>query len=226
MPKLYCIPGMGTDQRAFQRLVPLLSPELEVQYLLHQPPAHSRESLRDYADRLRAELPIEGEAPIFLGVSLGGPIAVELARHFPKALVVLISTYKQREEEPVLFKLARKVPLYRWIPYRYTCQVVPWAAHRSGICTLEESQLLETMFRDSNAAHFAWARGAIVHWANDWVPSNHIHINGTRDHIFYRANPQATHLIQGGTHNMILDRAETIATLIHDFLQKKAIIYY
>lgn len=220
MSKLYCLPGMGTDERVFQHLVPLLPPRFEVQYLTHQAPVDHAESIAAYAARLAKALPPNNPAPIFMGVSLGGPIAVELAKFFPKPKLVLISTYKQRLERPPLFKLTAYLPLHRLISYRYTCNWVPRLARWSRICSVEDSHLLADMFKENTAEHFAWARHALVHWDNPTPPQDCLHLNGDADHIFRTANPHADYLIAGGTHNMILDRAETLAPLIIDYLNK------
>ena len=220
MPKLYYIPGMGTDERVFQRLAPLLPDAFEPHYLLHQPPKHAKEPLVDYAARLAETLEPEPTPPTFLGLSLGGPIALELARRTPNARVILLSTFKGQQERPLFFSVAQHLPLHQLIPYDYTRRMVPRLARWSGLATAEESQLLRDMFDASNALHFAWGREAIVHWSNTWLPEHWLHINGTLDHIFQRANPKATHLIQGGTHNMVLNRAEELALLITDFLQQ------
>jgi len=68
---------------------------------------------------------------------------------------------------------------------------------------------------DRSANHFSWGREAIVHWDNEEHLSQLLHINGTKDHIFKRSEKYTTHLIKGGTHNMILDRAEEIAEIIN-----------
>lgn len=216
MPKLYYIPGMGTDQRVFQYLAPLIDANWKPCYLTHQ--SEMNETLSDYGARLAADLEETDEPIAFLGLSLGGPIAMEMARRLPHAAVVLISTYKQQQEEPVLFKMARRVPLYSLVPYAFTRRMVPRLARWGGLLSHKDSQLLRTMFDDSGAAHFAWARHAIVHWSNTWLPDTYLHLNGTHDHIFASANPYATQLIEGGTHSMVITQAATLAEQINPFL--------
>ena len=71
------------------------------------------------------------------------------------------------------------------------------------------------MLYDRSPMHFAWGRRAIVHWDNTKIPTDFLHINGTKDHIFRKANLNATHLISKGTHNMVVDRAQEIADIIN-----------
>lgn len=216
MSNLYYIPGMGTDERIFQRLAPLIASDWTPHYLLHQ--AMPEESMSAYGARLAKTLESTNEPLVLLGLSLGGPIAIEIARRTPHAAVILVSTYKQQLEEPLLFKAARLLPLHRWVPYGFTCRMVPYMARWTGMANREESQLLRAMFDNSGAEHFAWARQAIVQWTNTWLPDTYLHLNGTRDHIFASANSHATHLIQGGTHNMVLNQARALAAQINPFL--------
>lgn len=216
MPDLYYIPGMGTDERLFQRLAPLIASNWTPHYLLHQ--AVPEETISAYGARLAKTLDGTKTPLVLLGVSLGGPIAIEIAHRVPHAAVILVSTYKQKLEEPLLFKVVRRLPLYRWVPYGVTRRMVPFMARWTGTANREESQLLRAMFDDSSAAHFVWARHAIVQWTNTWLPETYLHINGTHDHIFASANSHATHLIQGGTHNMVLNQARALAAHINPFL--------
>lgn len=214
MAKVYLIPGLGNDVRIFSRLIPLLL-EQDVCCLEYLEPLSVRESIESYAQRLVDSISDVEEPPVLIGMSMGGAVATEMAKRMPFKELVLISSFKHQAEVPLLFKIARVFPLYRLIPAWYVRLMLPLFAWIFGICTKEDSQLLRLMLKDRSAAHFSWGREAIVHWDNKDYPSQYIHINGTKDHIFKRSEKQATHLIKGGTHNMVLDRAEEIAVIIN-----------
>lgn len=211
MPTLYCVPGLGTDERIFSKLFPLLIPYEKI-VLHHIEPLHYKESLADYAGRLAQQISVSKKEPILLvGFSLGGPIALEIAKHYPQAKVLLISTIKQKKEIPPLFKLARRLPLHRLVPTWYTHHIIPKLAPLTGVATKENSPVLAAMFKAQPASHFAWGRQAIVDWENEELPAQVWHLNGDKDHIFNTALPHVDHIIKGGTHNMIMDRAEEVA---------------
>lgn len=214
MTPIYLIPGLGNDVRIFSRLIPLLSSK-NIICLEHLEPLSVHESIEAYAQRLVDDLPELEEPPVLIGMSLGGTIATEMAKRMPYRKLVLISSFKHRTEVPFLFKIARILPLYRLFPAWYIRLILPFLAWMLRICTKEDSQLIKAMLNARSSAHFSWGRAAIVHWENEVHPSNFIHINGTKDHIFKKANEQATHLITGGTHNMVLDRSEEIAAIIN-----------
>lgn len=214
MAKVYLIPGLGNDVRIFSKLIPLLK-EQDVHCLEYLEPLSVKESIESYAQRLVDGIS-EEEPPVLIGMSLGGTIATEMAKRMPHKKLILISSFKHQTEVPLLFKIGRKIPLYRLVPAWYIRLVVPFLAWILRICTKEESQLLKLMLYARSSAHFAWGREAIVHWNNMDYPAQFIHINGTKDHIFKRSEKKATHLIKGGTHNMVLDRAEEIAQIINN----------
>lgn len=217
MAKIYLVPGLGNDVRIFSRLIPLLN-EKEIICLEYIEPLSVNESIPEYAKRLVGQIPNLKTPPVLIGMSLGGTIATEMAKLMPYRQLILISSFKHKHEVPLLFKIARVLPLHILIPAWFIRLILPFFARILRICTKEESELLKKMLYARTSNHFAWGRRAIVNWNNNDYPTNFVHINGTNDHIFRSADRQATHLIQGGTHNMVLDRAPEIAEIINQVL--------
>jgi pimeloyl-ACP methyl ester carboxylesterase len=215
MSKIYLIPGLGTDIRIFSKLIPLLNNRAEVECLEYREPVSRKESIPEYAQRLVNDIPPQEKPPILIGMSMGGAIATEMAKLVPHRQLVLISTYKHKSEVPLLFKVARWLPLYIFVPAWYVRIVVPFFARILGICNKEDSLGLKEMLKDRTSSHFAWARRAIIKWENEDYPEKYVHINGSKDHIFKKSKKQTTHTIQGGTHNMVMDKAEEIAEIIN-----------
>jgi len=215
MPKIYLIPGLGTDIRIFSKLIPLLNNRGDIECLEYREPISRKESIPEYAERLVNDIPPQEKPPIFIGMSMGGTIATEMAKLVPHGQLVLISTYKHQSEVPLLFKIARLLPLYIFVPAWYIRIVVPFFARILGICNREDSLELKEMLKDRDPSHFSWGRRAIVNWNNEDYPENYIHINGSKDHIFKKSRKQTTHTIEGGTHNMVMDRAGEIAEIIN-----------
>ena len=88
-PKLILIPGLGTDERLFERQRSAF-PDLWV------PPwilVRGNEGLADYAARMAGVIANKQTEPFVLGgVSLGGMLAYEIARHVKPQAVVLIAS--------------------------------------------------------------------------------------------------------------------------------------
>ncbi|BDS11643.1 alpha/beta hydrolase [Aureispira anguillae] len=216
MTKIYLVPGLGNDVRIFSKLIPLLEGEgKEIVCLEHKEPLSLNETIPAYAKRMVECIPKTAEPPVLIGMSLGGTIATEMSKLMPLQKLILISTFKHKSEVPFLFKIARILPLHLLVPAWFIRIVIPFFARILGICNREDTQTLRAMLYACTASHFAWGRRAIVAWDNETYPSNFIHINGTKDHIFNLRQEQITHTIKNGTHNMVMDRAAEIATIIH-----------
>ena len=109
---IYCISGLGTDERIFSKLRP-------VGYSLHYIPQllpGTQETLRDYAARL-AEFIKEDDA-ILMGVSFGGMLGIEISKIKPLQKLIIISGVKSSEEMPRWMKVAGKLKLNRVLPVR------------------------------------------------------------------------------------------------------------
>src|SRR3546814_1935076 len=107
---IYLLPGMGADHRLFSRLdLPGLNPKV-----LQWVPPGEGDSLGDYAKKLQPQITSTEDA-VLLGVSLGGMLAVELARLARFRKIILISSAKTCLEIPFYFRKAGKAGWHRWI---------------------------------------------------------------------------------------------------------------
>ncbi|HHG84107.1 MAG TPA: alpha/beta hydrolase [Bacteroidetes bacterium] len=202
-PKLYLIPGLGSDRRIFTGLK---RQGLEFEVIEFIPPLPG-EKLREYAIRLAA--PIDVNQPFIIGgVSLGGIMSVEIARHFQPEKVILISSVKTAREVPFYFKLLRYLPLHRPMSGNFFKYYVP-RDKRKGMADWH-NEIVDQMRKDADPDFVKWAIHAVVHWRNQQVPENLIHIHGTHDVMFPAIflGPRTT--IQNGRHIMVLSNAELV----------------
>jgi pimeloyl-ACP methyl ester carboxylesterase len=215
----YFIPGLGTDYRIFQKIVPLLSFE-EVVYLdFRDDLIRKGEGMADYAKRLLEELkPKENEKTVIIGLSLGGMMACELAKLIPNSKLILISTIKTKKESPAIFAFARKFPIYNFVPTWFSRNMVPIISRIARVTDKAGYHLYRAMLKGWSAKKLLWARHAAVNWKNTELPARFMHIHGTRDHIFPHKRISGFKVIEGGSHYMVMDRAEEIAEIINDEL--------
>lgn len=212
--KIYLIPGLGNDYRIFSKLVKFIKyNDLEfIEYI--EPPA-IKTTMQDYAELIIDRYSIQSDS-ILIGMSMGGTLAVELAKKINFKRIILVSTFKHKRECPFIFRMARLFPIYRLVPAFIIRIFIPFFARLLRICNKAETSILQEMLNDRSNLHFAWGRWSIVHWENELDLESIVHINGTKDHIFLKANKYADHLIEGGTHNMIMDRADEISLIINE----------
>jgi pimeloyl-ACP methyl ester carboxylesterase len=222
MRQVYCISGLGADERIFSRLK---VPGVEFIYLKWLIPEKD-ESIDAYAHRMRLQVknhrdsPAHNGDPVFMGVSFGGIMAIELAKLYPAARVVLVSSVKSRKELPAWMRWVGALGLYRLVPSR------PGSVSRSnawfgeigseflGAETEEENRLRDEYRHKVDPAYLYWAVKQIVQWKNDWRPQALHHIHGSKDKTFPIKGITATHVISGGGHFMVMNRAEEMNRIL------------
>ena len=212
---VYLIPGLGVDHRVFTRLS---LDGHDVRYIRWEVP-HRNESLKDFALRLAKQ--IDASRPFALiGFSFGGMCAAEIAKVLKPEKLILISSAKGEDELPWNIKLMRFIPAHRYAPeswYRRMAWMLKWFY---GIRGKEQATLFHQMIHSMPKGYRRWASNCIINWKNrDHVSALHIH--GDRDVVIPSRNIKNALVIKGGTHFMLLNRAEEISKIINAYLSEK-----
>lgn len=213
---IFCIPGFGADDQLFSKLK--LS-NARVQYLNWLDPL-PQETLTHYAQRMAA--PVHSANAILIGVSFGGMVASEIARQIPVKKVIIVSSVKTSKEMPRNIRITARLKLYKFFPLnklRSHKLFNTIANKRLGAFTREE-QLFAHSYRQKADLHYIkWSIQQIVNWQNNIVPQNLYHIHGDQDKIFPIKYIKPHYTISGGTHMMVLNKAEEISHIIEKILE-------
>ena len=204
------LPGMGADAR-------LLEPQRKAFPEMYVPPwipPACGETLPEYATRLAATIP---QRPLVLGgVSLGGMLAYEMARHLQPSAVVLVASCRSSRRLRTLLRAGRW--LAPWVPCA-AVRGVQWLTPPLAAMLLslpqETKRLCVTMFRDADAEFVRWALQAIAAWdppSLEGIPVRHIH--GDNDWLI--RPDDADERIRDGSHLINLSHADAV----NRFLQK------
>ena len=213
LENIYCISGLGADERVFQKL------KFEGYQPIHicwvEP--EKGESIAQYARRLTTQ--IKSERPILIGLSFGGIIAMEMAKQIDTKKVILISSTKNEQEIPFYFRLFRWLPVYQLLPAR----LMLWFARLLAswffsLETRDERKLFKAILFDTNARFLKWAIHQVVTWKNELIPQNVYHIHGEGDRIFPYRFVHEDFGVEHGGHLMIMNRAERISNLIEKII--------
>lgn len=209
---IYCISGLGADEKAFERL------KIDGYHLLHLRwlSPMKNESLSSYAKRMAEQI---GESePILIGLSFGGMVAIEIAKQMPVKKLVLISTAKHFLEIPFWMRLSGMLKLHKIIPLKSNRLTQKADNRRMGIETEEERALVDSYRKKADQKYVNWAVDQILTWKNTWAPEKIFHIHGANDRMFPIRNIRPTHVIPNGTHLMVLNRAEEVSRCIEEIL--------
>ena len=70
------------------------------------------------------------------------------------------------------------------------------------------------MFREADGPLLLWIVDRIIHWRNETVIPNIVHIHGTADIMLPYRFVKPNHSIEGGEHLMLMNQADEISTLL------------
>ncbi|HSB94449.1 MAG TPA: alpha/beta hydrolase [Flavitalea sp.] len=214
MKTLYCISGLGADERVFSKLQISGHVLRPVKWL--QPV--KGEAMNDYAKRLSDQ--IKEPDPIIVGLSFGGMMAIEISKFKSVSKLILISSIKTSSELPGWMNLAGKAGAYNFLPSKQISSIKALRALRPiqnyflGAKTEEEKKIANEYRDHVDPVYLKWAIAQVLTWKNDSIPSNLVHIHGSNDHIFPAKKIRDAHIVDGGGHFMIMDKPDQVATII------------
>ena len=211
--KLYLISGLAADYRIFKNLI--FPPGIEPVYLDWISP-EKNETLKDYSLRL-AEKINPSEKFALMGLSMGGMIAVEIAKKFPPEKLILLSSIPVGSQLPFYFLWAKKISLHKILPVsllRYGSILKRMFTPESA----EDKEILKMIIKQSDPKFVKWAMHAILHWDNKDFPADYFHIHGSSDEMLPMRYTKPTHVIKKAGHLMVLNRAEEINQILSEVL--------
>jgi pimeloyl-ACP methyl ester carboxylesterase len=209
MQEIYFISGLGANEHAFMNLQ---LPDIKAIHLKWFQPLPN-DTMETYAKRM-SEL-ITTKDPIIVGLSLGGMIAVEIAKLIPVKKVILISSAKTQKEIPPYFRFGRILPIQKWIPVGWIASSYGPIVWFLGAITNEQRDRLKKVIDKSLFYRFdKWAMNQVVHWRNETIPQNIVHIHGAKDKMLPLRFVKADHVINNGTHLMVLTQGKKIAEVL------------
>lgn len=218
MHHVYCISGLGADERIFCRLQ---VPGCSFHFVRWEQP-DAEESIVSYATRLKEQ--IVHDHPVLMGVSFGGMMAIELAKLLPVKTVVIISSVKSYVEIPRWMKICGKYKFDRMLPSKPLHSIRPLKALRPvqnyflGTESPEE-KAIANHFRDNvDPLYLKWSIRQVLNWQNEWTPESIYHLHGDNDHIFPLKHIQPTHVIPKAGHFMVMNKCSEINQILQEIL--------
>jgi pimeloyl-ACP methyl ester carboxylesterase len=215
MSRIFLIAGLGADTRVYNNIDLNAHEVICVDWV--EP--NKMDTLASYSQRLIYQYHIQPNS-IVIGNSLGGMIAVEIAKIIPLEKVILISSIKTVDEEPAYFSFFRMFPVYKIVPGKAFTSMGFMIRFMFGKMSAADSWLFNDMLKNSSPVFVKWAMGAALHWDNTIIPPNIYQITGDKDRIFSYKRIKNAITIKGGTHIMIFDRAKEINRLLKKILKK------
>lgn len=167
---------------------------------------------------MRMAASIEHPSPVLLGVSFGGMIGIEIARQVAIEKLIIISSVKSTGELPQWMKVTGRFNLHKILPTRSYKFTEKFDNDRLGVTNEAERKLVDHYRKNADPVYLDWAVHQVLTWKNDWYPENIVHIHGEKDKIFPVKKLRPTHIIEKGTHIMIINKGEELSQCINSVL--------
>jgi pimeloyl-ACP methyl ester carboxylesterase len=216
MPKIYLIAGMGADTRIYNRVdIPEKYEVVPVDWI--EP--HETDTLSTYAQKLIHQYDIQPKS-IIIGNSLGGMLAIEIAKVMEVKKTILVSSIRTIDEAPFYFKVFRAMPVYKIFTDKMFDLIKYFINPIFGAEDKEGYWLFRDMYEKTSRKFLRWSMGATVHWDNKVIPENVYQISGNKDMVFNYKRLKSAAIIEGGTHLMLFDRAKEVNKWLKPILAK------
>jgi len=210
--KIYCISGLGVDERAFENIRIPGTEMIPVQWVSPDP----KEDLTAYAFRLFQTVnPINNS--VFIGVSFGGMIAQEWAQiQEPKALILISTTHHFKNVKSGL-RTPGKLGLNRFLHPKIAVWFAPISFFLFGVTSEYDKEVLKNILRNTDPIFFRWATGVLLKWSIE-KNANAIQIHGKKDRMI--TPPDTGHFFTNGGHFTIYTEGEEISAFLAKTLHK------
>jgi pimeloyl-ACP methyl ester carboxylesterase len=211
--KAYFISGIGADYRLFTHI--RLPEGLEAHHVHWIPPGKD-ETLPNYARRLTDQIDTS-EPFALIGFSLGGIMAVEIAKIYPPVCTIIISSVPLSANLPPYYLLADRLRLSK-LASPTLMKLLASVYHMLTMRSRDNWKIMREVIWSGDDRFISWAINAVLKWENALIPQPLVHIHGTGDPIFPITHTQPTYIIPKGNHNIILSHPHIINDLLRDIL--------
>lgn len=215
MKTIYCISGLGADERAFSKLH---VKGFEIKVIRWLQPLQG-ETLTAYAARMRQG--ITDENPVLMGLSFGGMLCTEIAKQVPVQKIIIISSIKTSKELPLWMKAIAMIRLNKIVPMQSTKITQPIQNKMLGVTTADEKKLVSSLRKAADIKYTNWAVNQAINWKNNWQHPAIYHIHGDKDRMFPIKYIKADFTIKNGGHFMIMNKADEVSDCINAILDKE-----
>jgi pimeloyl-ACP methyl ester carboxylesterase len=213
MMNVYFISGLAADSRVFRHIV---LPEGFAKIHLEWIKPFKNESLESYALRLAEKIDCSQKF-VLVGLSMGGMIAVEIAKKYKPVITILLSSVPSHKHLPGRFRLAYYTRLHKIVPASF----LKSASILKRLFSNEDAQdklLMKQVIRDSDSTFIRWGIGAILQWRNDFIPDPLMHIHGADDLILPISKTNPSHIIPKTGHLMVMSKAKELNKILENCL--------
>ena len=212
MKTVYVFSGLGADERVFHKTDFADCNVVFIKWIVPQ----KNEAIESYALRIAQQ--ITTTHPILVGLSFGGMMAVEVAKHIATEKIILISSAKNKKEIPFYFRFAGKLGIANIIPSKTLIKINVFTNWFFSNRTVEDKKLLSAILHDTDPVFLKWAIVKIANWQNQVIHKNLFDIHGDADRILLFKYVTCNEVIKNGAHLMVVSKAAEVNKKLRLFI--------
>ena len=152
MKKQYFISGLGADKTAFQNLEDFGTTKIMIDWISNRP----NESLYDYAARIIEKYGITSD-DILVGLSFGGLVAQQVADILKPDYVILISSFRTKDDLKIQFSAGLKLKLHKLMPEMKSEFIGTIVANYLNSGTNQSKSALKAMLSSTDMKLMKWS---------------------------------------------------------------------
>jgi len=154
------------------------------------------------------------------GLSFGGLIAQQIAELLDLKNVILISSFKSKNNLRFIFSYGMKLRLFKLLPTSLSVNIMSETiANFLNSSTKESKPALKEMIKKTDLRLMKWSIQKIFEQNNE-LASGIIKYNiiGTKDRIVKLWKNDSTFIIEGGSHFMVYDHANEVSSALQKII--------
>ena len=207
---IYMVPGLAASKSIFKHLE-FENPQITTHILEWMLPL-KKESLQAYAQRMAARINTKNN--LLVGVSFGGILVQEMSQYLNNPKVIIISSIKTKFELPPRLHWARRLRLYKLLPFNTILKQPDLTKFAIGPRSKKRLEAYQYYLSVRHAGYLRWAIKALLFWDRVETIPDLIHLHGTADAVFPIQYISGSETLEGGTHIMILKNAKWVSRKI------------
>jgi len=219
LKKQYFISGLGADETAFQKLADFGTTKIMVKWLKNLPD----ETLRSYAERLIKKYQIQQE-DIIVGLSFGGLIAQQIAEILNSKFVILVSSFRTKDDLKLLINKGLNLKLHRLIPDFKPPIIDEIIASYLNSGSRLSKPVLKQMIEKTDVQLMKWSIEKIYQQEQPLSEAvMKYNLIGGKDKIVKTWRNESTYVIDSGSHFMVYDNAEEVSAVIKQIVTQDSV---
>jgi len=201
MIQVYFMPGMAANPSIFKDIK---LPSTFKIHLLEWFVPEKGMSISAYAKKMSEK--IKHTNVVLVGVSFGGILVQEIAKHIAVKKVIVISSVTSNKQLPKRMLFAKYTNVHKLLPTGLINNVELLAKYAFGETVTKRLDLYEQYLSIRDKYYIDWSIDQIVNWQQEECTENYVQIHGDKDAVFPIQHITNCIKVKNGTHTMIIHR--------------------